>query len=257
MQPVVSSRIESNVVFSISVILPPRDTPDGRLEEAGSGGDSARPAVEWIAAQPKERPLFVMFHSRSAHYPFVTTKASAEEDPSGILRALWKADLDHAAPQGAPGSGGGRKATIEVSPIDQLHQTMWKSGAEGPKALRQAYKESVERMDIDVGLIWKAIEDRGRLDRTIIVLLADHGESLYDHKELLHGGSYFDPVVHIPMLIRVPGFTAGSSESLVSQVDITPTILSDRWNATCQHRRGLDGSNPASTYGDNSADHDH
>ena len=211
----------------ISVIDPPRDTPDGRLEtgEPGPGGDSARPAVEWIGAQPTERPLFVMFHSRSAHYPFVVQEASAAEDPSGVLRALWKADLDHETPQDAPGSGGGKGATIEVTPIDQLHQTMWRSGEEGPKALRQAYKESVERMDIDVGLILKAIEERGRKNKTVIVLLADHGESLYDHNELLHGGSYFDPVVHIPLLVSVPGYPAGLTNSLVSQVDITPTIL--------------------------------
>jgi len=211
----------------IKIISPPRDTPDGRhLDTAlGPGGSSAIPAARWIGQQAQNRPLFAMYHSRTAHYPFVFTQAGPDEDPTGVLRALWDADKDHSKDEPAPGGEGGRFVTIPTTQKDQVHHVVARAGEAGTQALREAYRYAVEQMDIDVGIVLKAIEERGRLDKTIIVLLADHGESLNDHGEVLHGGSYFDGVVHIPMMISIPGIAQSTQDALVSQVDLVPTLL--------------------------------
>lgn len=88
---------------------------------------------------------------------------------------------------------------------------------------KQRYREAVARMDLDFGVISQAIAERGR--PTILVVLADHGESLGDHGELLHGDAYFDGVVHIPMLLSIPGKTGHPIAALSSQVDLLPTLL--------------------------------
>jgi hypothetical protein len=81
-------------------------------------------------------------------------------------------------------------------------------------------------MDGDMAALWVALEARGRLDKTVIVVVADHGESLNDHGELLHGDAFYDGVINVPLMIRVPGMPGGrASSALVSQVDILPTIL--------------------------------
>ncbi len=85
----------------------------------------------------------------------------------------------------------------------------------------------MHRTDTDITRVWEALERRGNLDRTIVVLVADHGESLYDHHELLHGDAYWDTVVNVPLLMRIPGIEADPSPKpqLVSHVDLLPTLL--------------------------------
>ena len=58
-------------------------------------------------------------------------------------------------------------------------------------------------MDADVEALMAGIEARGR--PTVVVLVADHGESLNDHGELLHGDAFFDGVINVPLIISVPG----------------------------------------------------
>jgi arylsulfatase A-like enzyme len=80
-------------------------------------------------------------------------------------------------------------------------------------------------MDRDFAVLAEGLRERGRLDRTVLVVLADHGESLDDHGELLHGDAYYDGVAHIPMLVKVPGRPGSPHPALVSQVDLLPTLL--------------------------------
>ncbi len=212
----------------MEIIPPPRGTPDGRSGSAGRGtpGESAVPAAAWVAAQPANIPLFVMFHTRSAHYPFVI-----QDDPADLTRVttlLYNADRVGASTTAAmPGIAGGtaQRGVVNVADGDPVAAGVRAAGAAGVAVWRQRYAEAVARLDADFTVLSAALEARGRLDRTVLVVLADHGESLDDHGELLHGDAYYDGVVHIPMLIRIPGLAGKEHDALVSQVDVLPTIL--------------------------------
>jgi len=211
----------------MEIIPPPRDTPDGRTRggEIGPGGASARPAAAWIAAQDKAKPIFAMFHTRTAHYPFVL-----DDDPSdttGVTHLLWGSGGLHTSAQAMPGTAGGtaQRGVVALAGQDPVQVGVLAAGAPGIAVWKRRYAESVARMDLDLAVIAAALEQRGRMDKTIIVVLADHGESINDHGELLHGDAYFDGVVHIPLLIRVPGLKGGLVPALTSQVDVLPTLL--------------------------------
>ncbi len=210
------------------VIAPPRDTPDGRHGggEVGAGGASAAPAVTWIAAQPADRPIFALFHSRTAHFPFVITDEGATEDPTGVLLALWDEGKSGTARAAMPGMAGGNAfGGLVGGGGDDATRLTRQAGAAGVAIWRREYAKAVARMDRDVAVLYAALEARGRLDRTVIVVVADHGESLDDNGELLHGGTYFDDAVHVPLVVRVPGVPVGATNALVSHVDLLPTIL--------------------------------
>lgn len=214
--------------FSRLEIIPaPRDTPDGRTRGGapGPGGDSARPAAAWITAQAPDRPIFVMLHSRSAHFPFVVDDDPT--DPTGVSQLLWDSGNNVAPTQAMPGTAGGtaQRGVVLIPGQDPVQEGVRKAGAAGVAVWKQRYAEAVARMDKDLAVLHDALVARGRLDHTIVVLLADHGESLDDHGELLHGDAYYDGVVHIPMVIRVPGLEGRPIAALTSQVDILPTLL--------------------------------
>ncbi len=217
----------------MEIIPPPRDTPDGRSRDGdiGPGGASARPAAAWIVAQDHATPIFAMFHTRTAHFPFVLNDDAA--DKTGVTHLLWGAGGVQAAPlaPGAasvlPGTAGGtaQRGVVMQGGPDPVQVGVRAAGAAGIAMWKQRYSEAVGRMDIDFGVIAGALAARGRLDKTIVIVLADHGESLNDHEELLHGDAYFDGVVHIPMLVRVPGLNGAPVTALTSQVDVLPTVL--------------------------------
>lgn len=63
-------------------------------------------------------------------------------------------------------------------------------------------------------------------DKTIIVICADHGEEFYEHKGHGHGGTFFDELIHVPLIIRVPWIKHGKRvKELTQTVDIMPTLL--------------------------------
>ena len=64
------------------------------------------------------------------------------------------------------------------------------------------------------------------LDRTLIVLTADHGESLGDHGETTHGLFAYDSTLAVPLIVNGPSIAPAIVDaSPVSHVDVTPTIL--------------------------------
>jgi arylsulfatase len=53
--------------------------------------------------------------------------------------------------------------------------------------------------------VTEALRRSGSLDRTLLVVLADHGELLGEHGEFGHGLSIFQPTMREPLLMRFPG----------------------------------------------------
>ena len=89
------------------------------------------------------------------------------------------------------------------------------------------YDGEIAYADEHIGKVVKELEAKKLLDHTLIVLTADHGESLGDHGEPSHGLLMYDTTLHVPLLFylkdRLP---AGEGvEEMVRSVDIMPTIL--------------------------------
>ena len=94
--------------------------------------------------------------------------------------------------------------------------------------LEQAYQAEIRYADALVGEVLSALEAQGQLDNTIVVLTADHGESLTEHSYLFdHGDHLYDASLKVPFIVRHPdsaraGHRVGCQ---VSNVDVTPTLI--------------------------------
>ena len=193
------------------VSTPRRGTPDGRRTKA-PGDTGATPeelAAAWVAGVPKDQPMFLSFHDRDAHYPYVVEPAAA--DPTGLLTALWEEGAD----------AGGHGHMIAVDPVAEAYKH---AGAGANAVWRAAYQGAVDRMDQRLGTLLTAIDARGRRERTLLIVVGDHGESLWEHDEELHGVAYYDGVARVPMLVVGPGVRMGTTDALASHVDLFPTI---------------------------------
>lgn len=92
--------------------------------------------------------------------------------------------------------------------------------------LRLHYNENLLYADDALGSFLSTLKQSGRLDDSIVIISADHGES-FSHGWQGHGGSQlYQPLIHIPLLIHLPGQKTGTRISTtVSQADVAPTIL--------------------------------
>jgi arylsulfatase A-like enzyme len=92
--------------------------------------------------------------------------------------------------------------------------------------LRSRYDENVAYVDEVVGNFLHWLDQTGRLDRSIVIVSADHGES-FEHGWYMHTGPYvFNGLIRIPLLVHLPGQKQGSRVSVAAeQVDLLPTIM--------------------------------
>jgi arylsulfatase A-like enzyme len=95
-----------------------------------------------------------------------------------------------------------------------------------PTEHRARYDEMVLYADHAVGDFLDWLDRTGRLDRSIVIVSADHGES-FEHNWFSHTGPHlYNGLIHIPLLIHLPGQKEGARVTyLAQQADLLPTIL--------------------------------
>ena len=88
------------------------------------------------------------------------------------------------------------------------------------------YDAELAYVDDELGRVLAHLRTRGWLERTLVVVTADHGESLGDHGELTHGTFVYDSTVAVPLVFSGPGVAQGARiQGEVSLVDVAPTLL--------------------------------
>jgi arylsulfatase A-like enzyme len=93
--------------------------------------------------------------------------------------------------------------------------------------LRQLYDAEVAAFDRQLGILLGELRERGLLDRTVVALVADHGESFLEHAGVIkHCRSLYDSELHTPFLLRLPRQHEGSRiTAQVQNLDLVPTLL--------------------------------
>jgi arylsulfatase A-like enzyme/tetratricopeptide (TPR) repeat protein len=95
-----------------------------------------------------------------------------------------------------------------------------------PRTRAGAYDAEIASADSQVGRLLDALRADGRLDETLVIVVADHGEMLGEHGELTHGFFIYEAATHIPVILNGPGVPATVVSDQVRIVDVLPTALS-------------------------------
>ena len=87
------------------------------------------------------------------------------------------------------------------------------------------YDNEVAFADAQLGRLIERLRTAGLLESTLIVALADHGESLGDHGESTHGLFAYDSTLRIPLIVAGPSIHPMTSDAAAAQSDVLPTVL--------------------------------
>jgi arylsulfatase A-like enzyme len=182
----------------------PADQPDLLVAADGAGAQAITDrALAWLAARGGERFALVL-HYLDAHSPYVLPAPAFDvfRDPAYAGRV--DRHFDDAA-----GAAAGRYDAADRARVISL------------------YDGAVRFVDQELGRLLDRLRADGRLDRTVVVVSADHGEELWDHGGFFHGQSLFDELLHVPLIVRLPGGVHAGTvvERPVRSIDVGPALL--------------------------------
>ncbi len=94
-----------------------------------------------------------------------------------------------------------------------------------PATAAGAYDAEIAWTDSLVGRLLEGLSAARRLDRTLVIVVGDHGESLGEHREPTHGFFIYDATIHVPLIVAGPGVPSRTVKEQVRIVDVMPTAL--------------------------------
>lgn len=151
-----------------------------------------------------QRRMFLFVHTYDVHSPYAP--------PSKYRRRF----LDPTNPSRFVASTANLEAVIH----GQKHLD-----ADDLRRLVDLYDAGIRYVDEQLGLLLRDLDRRGRLRNAIVIVTSDHGEEFMEHRSLLHWRLFFQPNLHVPLIVRVPGRPPGVVHGTVGLVDVVPTAL--------------------------------
>jgi len=88
------------------------------------------------------------------------------------------------------------------------------------------YLNALRQTDEAFGQLMKHLEETGRLDRTLVIVVGDHGEAFGRHDQTSHGTRIYQENLVVPMMLINPKLFSGQRDASVGgMIDVAPTIL--------------------------------
>ena len=174
----------------------------GRDRDAVETTDSA---LAWLGEE-RTQPFFLLVHYFDPHAPY---------DPAPPFRKRFAAPSDSEPGSFIYGTG--------------AHLRRLRDGdlVLAPEIIGRAealYDAEVAYTDAEIGRLFDGLAELGLAEGTCVVVTADHGEEFLDHGGFEHGHSLYAELVHVPLLLHVPGLSPGRSAAVVRHVDLLPTL---------------------------------
>jgi arylsulfatase A-like enzyme len=151
--------------------------------------------LEWLdRRRPASRPFFAFLNYYDAHAPY---------DAPPPFDSLFD------GPLGAPLRPAGPN-------LGKREIARW----------RDQYDRSIAWIDAQLGVLFRELEQRGMLDSITVIVSSDHGEHFGEHRFMGHATTLYDPVLHVPLVVRGPGVPAGVRvRERAALRDIAATVL--------------------------------
>ena len=159
----------------------------------------------WLADRKPEQRLFAWIHLFLPHLPY--------EPPADLRREFVTEPY---------------RGSLQVHPrdLEAIRLGQKQSTPEFVRHLLQLYEAEVAFADRKVAQVLALLQEDGRLDETLVVVAADHGESFENEVLARHSPVIRQNTLHVPLIIRGPGVPPGHTvEEVVELLDLFPTFL--------------------------------
>lgn len=164
-----------------------------------------------LRANADGRPFFLFLHGYDVHTPYAPRRNYFLEP---------RPEIDEAARDNAfcrYEDAEDRSRFLDPSSIP--------SDPETQRYLESLYDSEIAEVDASLARLFRHLEARGILDRTLVILTSDHGEEFWEHGSCEHVKTVYNELIHVPLFVRGPGVEPGiHEEPVAASIDIAPTI---------------------------------
>jgi arylsulfatase len=216
------------------------------LKTQRRGDKTTDGALRWLG-QTDSKPIFLWIHYYDPHLSYVPPdeygyrfnpnygrylksirnplfKSRAYEDQTGYV---------------SKGEGGqdDRGEPVHVNAVLKLFMEMAGMGRRefllptkmSPQLVHDfidAYDAEIAFMDDQIQRVFQYLENTGEYNNTIVILVGDHGEILYEKEDYFGHHKYlYEGSLRVPLLVRFPGVSARTIDNVIYNADILPTLL--------------------------------
>ena len=215
----IRTQVESIAGDLLGTLSPSLAGQIGAAYRDGPDCDPVGDLLDELDDQDDDRPVFALSHLMDTHAGY---SADNEFLPSRWVLEHFNTDtsLDHLAGEFGRDTPTGERCAYFAR--------KWAHLVDGPVRLglvEAMYRACVRQADARVGRLVDGLRERGLLEDSWLVILADHGESLSEHGIYHDHHGLYDETVRIPLVVRPPGGDDGRRISdLVQITDVAPTI---------------------------------
>ncbi len=184
----------------------------GRSPKAENLNKTTLPELNRLIDQRDEKPFFLFLRHMDPHSPYLP--------PAPYERMFYHGDE-------CDPSNTSMEPVMAFKPFCDYFASWMPPGITDKDYVIAQYDGAIAYMDACIQTLFNALEARGVLDETIVVLNGDHGETLYDHECWFDHHGIYDVTLHVPLIIRYPGrVPAGKRVDGYNQhKDLVPTLL--------------------------------
>jgi|AntDeeMetagen681_2_1112603.scaffolds.fasta_scaffold01181_1 arylsulfatase len=159
-------------------------------------------SLSWLDTLTDDEPFFLWNHYMDTHGPY---------EPPAEYQRLY------------------RDETVSDSKAQSLYQRAIKDPDsitdEEQQLLIDLYDAEIRYNDERIGEFLEALRERDLLEKSLLIVTADHGDAFGEHGYYEHPRYLHDEITHVPMLVRPPGGADGQEVSTpTSTLDVAATI---------------------------------
>lgn len=186
-------------------------------------------ALDWISRKVDTKDWFLHVHLWDPHIPYRTPEDYSRPFENDPLCDNWmtKELLDHHR-RDRVGAHSACEVTGYDDKPDERHprQITNIKDLETFKRLIDEYDTGIQYADMQIGKVFKLLEEQGIYDDVAIIISSDHGENLGEGGSYCEHGEANYATTHIPLIIKWPGCDKGAvSKGFHYNVDLLPTLM--------------------------------
>jgi len=186
--------------------------------------EKALPLLESMA----DKPFFLFLRHMDPHTPYLP--------PPPFMRIFYEGDEKDPSKHSL-------EPVFAFKPFAEFFKSWMPPGVTDADFIIALYDASLAYMDACIQHILTRLEELDLMEKTLIIVTSDHGESLMEHECYFDHHGLYEPTLHVPLIYRCPDVLPEGKrvKGFVLQQDLTPTVLEILGYGDIAERLKMDG----------------